>query len=112
MCSSPDDGRTIWSSPGAMHRARRSQCKNWWNDDWRDRVLASLAWLAEGGESFGLPLSTGSATATVAARPLEFLSPVTLLEPSAAMSTEGVEEAAEEEDGEPLEDAEAAEVEP
>ena len=107
-----DDGRTIWSSPGAMHRARRSQCKNWWNDDWRDRVLASLAWLAEGGESFGLPLSTGSATATVAARPLEFLSPVTLLEPSAAMSAEGVKEAAEEEDGEPLEDAEAAEVEP
>ena len=107
-----DDGRNIWSSSNAMHRARRSQCKNWWNDDWRDRILASMAWLAEGGESIGLPLSSGAATAIVAPRPLEFLSPVTLLEPSAAMSEEDAAEADEEEDGDTFEDAEAAEVKP
>ncbi len=107
-----EDGRTIWSSAAAMHRARRSQCKNWWNDDWRDRILASMAWLAEGGESLGLTLSAGSANAVVAARPLEFVSPVTLVEPSAARSEEDVEEASEEEDDGPFEEAEAAEVEP
>ena len=107
-----DDGRTIWSSASAMHRARRSQCKNWWNDDWRDRILATMAWLGEGGEPLGLPLSTGSLTATVAQRPLEFVSPVTLLEPSGVMSAENVEEASEAEDDDPLEDAGMVEVEP
>jgi len=78
-----DDGRTIWSSPDALHKARRSQCKDWWNDDWRDRLLATTAWLAGGEPAFRLPLSSASTTVAVDVRPLEFLSPVTLLEPSA-----------------------------
>lgn len=28
-----------------MHKARRSQCKQWWNDDGRDGILAAMAWL-------------------------------------------------------------------
>ena len=112
MCCSPMTGRTIWSSRSAMHRARRSQCKNWWNDDWRDRILASMAWLAQDGDSLGLPLSAGSVAAVVAPRPFEFLSPVTLREPTAAESEEDVEEAGGDEDGDPSEAAGAATVEP
>ena len=78
-----DDGRTIWSSPDARHRARRSQCRQWWNDDWRDRILASMSWLAINGSSLTLPLSVSSAVAVVGLRPVEFLSPVSLREPSA-----------------------------
>jgi hypothetical protein len=87
-----NDGRTIWSSARAMHRARRSQCKNWWNDDWRDRILATVAWLLKGDEHLSLPLSGGSLTGLVGARPLEFLSPVTLIEPSAALLDGGPDE--------------------
>jgi len=106
-----DDGRTIWSSADAMHRARRSQCKQWWNDDWRDRILASMAWLVGDGTSLNLPVSAGSATVVVDPRPLEFLSPVTLLEPSGAILDEVVRDEDEDEDEDSIEDAESAEVE-
>lgn len=70
-----DDGVTPWESKPRMHRARRSQCKDWWNDDWRDRLLAMFALLSDGGESLALP--TGAEEQLeVAIRPLRFLSPV------------------------------------
>ena len=40
-----DDGKTIWENNKALHRARRSQCWDWWNDDWRDKLLASMQYL-------------------------------------------------------------------
>jgi hypothetical protein len=76
-----DDGKTIWSSADAMHRARRSQCKAWWNDDWRDRLLATMAWLAGQQPAIRLALSGSTEFATVNPRPIEFVSPVTLTEP-------------------------------
>ncbi len=42
-----DDGKTIWTNDKAMHRARRSQCWDWWNDDWRDKLLASVQHLGD-----------------------------------------------------------------
>jgi hypothetical protein len=41
-----DDGKTLWANKDAMARARRNQCRNWWNDDWRDRMLATMSHLA------------------------------------------------------------------
>lgn len=92
-----DDGRTIWSSPDAMHRARRNQCRQWWNDDWRDRIIASMSCLGMHESSFSLPLSGSSATAVVGLQPVEFLSPVKLREPGA---DRGAETAADEIDDE------------
>jgi len=74
-----DDGLHLWESPAAMHRARRTQCKGWWNDDWRDRLLASMAWLASGGATIALPLGD-TVHAKVSARPVEFSSPIALNE--------------------------------
>lgn len=74
-----DDGMQLWESSSAMHRARRTQCKSWWNDDWRDRLLASMAWIADGDAEFALPLGD-TVHATVSARPVEFLSPIALNE--------------------------------
>jgi hypothetical protein len=48
-----DDGLKLWESAAHMHRARRSQCKNWWNDDWRDRLLATMTGLADGEIQYG-----------------------------------------------------------
>ena len=120
-----DDGRNIWSSTEpklrdrmlrAMHRARRTQCKSWWNDEWRDRILATMAWLASDAQTLNLMLSESSAVAAVDARPLEFLSPVTLLEPSRGAESEAdiFEDDEEDEDDDSLEGgtgADAAEVE-
>jgi hypothetical protein len=76
-----DDERTLWSSADRMHRARRSQCKGWWNDTWRDRLLASLSWLAQGEAVLSLPFN-GASAGGMAARPSDFESPVALHEPS------------------------------
>jgi hypothetical protein len=43
-----DDGDIIWESKRRLHSARRRQCKSWYNDEWRDRLLASMAFLADG----------------------------------------------------------------
>lgn len=80
-----DDAVNVWESPDAMHKARRSQCKDWWNDDWRDRLMGTMAWLARESPGLNLLLSP-STLAVVSARPAEFISPVTLKEPSAAGS--------------------------
>lgn len=72
-----DDGTTLWDSPERMHKARRSQCKQWWNDDWRDRQLASIAWLAGENATLDLPLGA-TVFGHVSLAPIEFISPVKL----------------------------------
>ena len=96
-----DDGETLWTSATAMHRARRGECKSWWTDDWRDRLLATMAWLSGGDAIFHLPLGT-SVSGEMSARPMTFVSPVTLNEQARAV----VREASEEEEIEEDEDAE------
>jgi len=76
-----DDARVLWSSPSRAHRARRSQCRDWWNDTWRDRLLATVSWIADGQEQVSLSLSR-MAQGGVSIRPLEFISPVCLHEPA------------------------------
>ncbi len=53
------DGWSIWDSKDRLHRARRSQCRNWWNDTWRDRLLATVCWLANDGQTIRLPVGEG-----------------------------------------------------
>src|SRR5262249_24701952 len=52
------DGSVIWKIKDKLHQARRILCFDWWNDAWRDRLLASMFWLAQGGT---VKLSVGSA---------------------------------------------------
>jgi hypothetical protein len=70
-----DDGRTPWESKERMHAARRRQCWDWWNDDWRDRIIAFLTSLAKGGEC--LPLPAGEKSLGLSLSPLLFTSPLT-----------------------------------
>lgn len=53
-----DDGRAIWDSAKRLHTARRSLGGGWWNDDWRDRLLAATAWIADGEDYIALPVSS------------------------------------------------------
>jgi hypothetical protein len=72
-----DDGRVLWTSKERMHKAGRSQRRNWWNDDWRDRIIGSMAWLAQGGEYVALPTSADEELA-VSRLPLQFECPLSL----------------------------------
>ena len=76
-----DDGHTIWSEEDRLHRARRAQCKGWWNDKWRDLIHAAVTVLR--GDSSILDLSAGSATLHVEGKPTGVLAPVSYDEPSA-----------------------------
>ncbi len=53
------DGQTPYGSDAYQHRARRNQGKNWWNDVWRDRLLAMMGVLAGGGEELAIPVAHG-----------------------------------------------------
>ena len=75
-----DDGRRVWTNTERLHRARRSQCKDWWNDDWRDRLMATMAWLAV-DDLITVPLSS-TACLEVSAIPVCFESPVTYSDPT------------------------------
>lgn len=69
-----DDGRSIWDNKDRLARARRSQCKDWWNADWRDRNFAAVHFLADGGETIRLQVAS-KRWLEVEARPLYLTSP-------------------------------------
>lgn len=94
-----DDGKQIWESKRLAHRARRSQCKNWWNPEWRDRTLASVAWLADHKST--IEISLGSDVGIVVSRhPATFSSPVSYLDPEKEqLSVEEPDNEAEEQQG-------------
>lgn len=69
-----DDGKTPWPSKDRLHAARRRQCSDWWNDDWRDRILAFFATLA--GENDHLALPGGEESLRLSLSPVLFTSPV------------------------------------
>jgi hypothetical protein len=76
-----------------------SQCKNWWNDDWRDRMLAFMEWLTEGQDNLYIPL--GGESLGISARPFTVSSPVTYEQPSKEVNSDQL--SLEESDGDEVE---------
>ncbi|MEA2162146.1 MAG: hypothetical protein QOK37_273 [Thermoanaerobaculia bacterium] len=83
-----DNGHTIWDSASKLHSARRSQCKNWWNEQWRDRMLATLQFLANGRPTIVVPLSS-TQEVHVNPAPIRFQSPVSFADPNTEEFVEG-----------------------
>lgn len=54
-----EDGKTPLTSDARMHRLRRGFCRSWWNPQWRDLMLAFIAWLSNGNAT--IELDTGMA---------------------------------------------------
>ncbi|HEX8502801.1 MAG TPA: toll/interleukin-1 receptor domain-containing protein [Pyrinomonadaceae bacterium] len=75
-----DDAINIWDSAEKIHKARMSQCKNWWNADWRDRMLATMSWLASEDNAITVPLGSDAAV-KVGLSPVVFESPFSYVEP-------------------------------
>lgn len=93
-----DDGRTIWEDDKKLLAARAGQCKNWWNPAWRDRLLGTMAWLGDGGESIALALG-GDARINVSTRPTTHVSPVSYLDPGESAWSDEDDIAEAEDDG-------------
>jgi hypothetical protein len=95
-----DDGLRLWESKDRLAKARRNQCKNWWNDEWRDRLLAVMTHLAGQGQQVVLSLAPTVAI-TLCSRPELFESPVSYIDPSDIVKEEELDEYSfEEEEGE------------
>lgn len=84
-----DDGINIWESKDRLHRARRSQCRLWWNDRWRDLIASGVAWLAAEEGSICFPVGPSEAL-RVSAQPVRVTSPVTYVEPGQSPEDVGV----------------------
>jgi hypothetical protein len=50
------DGHSPLGDARRLHRLRRSFCKSWRNDKWRDLLLAFWFWLAEGAAFVDVPM--------------------------------------------------------
>ncbi len=75
-----DEGKTIWQSDKMLHKARRSQGRTWWNDDWRDRGRGSMVWLAGGEDALSLPIGSNQVL-RIDTTPMTIVSPVSYAEP-------------------------------
>jgi len=84
-----DNGKTIWENKRRLHSARRRQCKSWYNDEWRDRLLGAMAFLTEGKDQLDIPVSD-SEIMQIAIRPIAFESKITC-EPLAKIQHEDEE---------------------
>jgi hypothetical protein len=68
-----EDGTTPIGNAARMHALRRSFCRNWWNDRWRDLLLAFVAWLSDGAR---IQLPVGPSEVIFLDLPLRLISPV------------------------------------
>jgi len=87
-----NDGTTIWESKKKLASARRSQCKSWWNDEWRDRTLAAATYLCDGADKITVKLGS-TASLSLLPNPLPFCSPVSYTDPQLLKYSEEAETA-------------------
>ena len=81
------DGKTPLDRKSRAARLRKSFCKNWWNDRWRDLLRAFVIFLSNGREEFSLPLG-GDAVARIAASPMCFDAPLSIIEDGSVLTAE------------------------
>lgn len=72
------DGKTPLDSDVRVRNLRRSFCKSWWNDRWRDLLRAFVAFVANSKDDFSLSLG-GSAEATITSTPMDFYVPLSIV---------------------------------
>lgn len=74
-----ENGRTPLGDAKRMHSMRRRFCKNWWQKQWRDLLLAYLAFVAQGQAYIELKVSEKDFV-NIPVRPSMFRSKMTFLE--------------------------------
>ncbi len=92
------EGTKLWENRDRIAAARRNQCKNWWNDEWRDRMLAVMNHLAGPDGAIAIPISP-SLSLTLHPVPERFESPVSYIDPAEIVKEEGHDDYALEDEG-------------
>lgn len=72
------DGAVPLDNTDRMHALRRSFCRSWWNDRWRDLTIAFVSWLSAGEQRIEFPAGAGTSLKMEGAL-LRFTSPVSLV---------------------------------
>jgi TIR domain len=52
------DGLKVWDNKEKIAKARRKQCRSWWNDEWRDRILAVMAHISNEQGEIRIPVAS------------------------------------------------------
>jgi hypothetical protein len=71
-----DAGDVLWDNAERSAKARRNQCKGWWNDEWRDRMLAITTHISGEDGNILIPMAPDQSI-VLNGRPASFESPVT-----------------------------------
>lgn len=53
-----EDGTKLIETKSVQHSSRRRQGKNWWNDDWKTKLLAFVKYLSDDDNSFYLEVGS------------------------------------------------------
>lgn len=102
------DGKTPLDSKSQLHSLRRSFCRSWWNDRWRDLMQGFVCAIADGDE---IKIDVGaSEPITVASRFLDFKIPISPTAETAVLSAELSEEVADQWDEDEFEEFDETEL--
>jgi len=78
------DGEHILDNKGLLHRLRRSKCRDWWNPEWRDKILGTVQWLSR--EENNIQFKVGSSSVVqVSPKPLVYISDMSFTEPKSKL---------------------------
>ncbi|WP_029134085.1 toll/interleukin-1 receptor domain-containing protein [Sedimenticola selenatireducens] len=72
-----EDGKNQLADKNKMHGLRRGFCRNWWNDRWRDMLLAYLHTISNAEQQILLPVASNN-NIVISARPIMLDSPVSI----------------------------------
>lgn len=75
------NGVDLVDSDAKQHSARRKQGKNWWNNDWRNKLIAFMQYISEEDGLFNIYVGSQE-VAKVSSEPIMFLSPVKYNDPN------------------------------
>jgi hypothetical protein len=84
------DGRELIGDARRLHKMRRSFCKAWRNDKWRDLLLAFWFWIAAGATFVDVPLGEGVAL-RLRLPPISFDAPFGITAPDDAGESDDAE---------------------
>ena len=85
-----EDGEKIIESKSIQHAARRKQGKNWWNNAWREKLLAFVKYLSDNETSFYLEVGSEEKI-HVSNTPLQFVGQISYNIPNKKVLDEEVE---------------------
>ena len=75
------DGTNLIESKSIQHSSRRKQGKNWWNDKWREKLLAFIRFLSDEEDSFFLEVGSEERI-VIANQPQRFIGKMSYVLPS------------------------------